>query len=139
MYENDSSKTKQDIGYFNSEIISDNEMEIDDDNAEIKNNENKLSKEPTTKIEQNSQKRKIPKIIHTAAPTLSEIESDVLTKLANLNWNNEKTKIKFDPNVINVIWNELKNSNFALKKIILLEFNQFLEKVIWNFILFFFL
>jgi len=130
MYENDSSKTKQDIGYFNSEIISDNEMEIDDDNAEIKNNENKLSKEPTTKIEQNSQKRKIPKIIHTAAPTLSEIESDVLTKLANLNWNNEKTKIKFDPNVINVIWNELKNSNFALKKIILLEFNQFLEKVI---------
>jgi len=139
MYENDSSKTKQDIGYFNSEIISDNEMEIDDDNAEIKNNENKLSKEPTTKIEQNSQKRKIPKIIHTAAPTLSEIESDVLTKLANLNWNNEKTKIKFDPNVINVIWNELKNSNFALKKIILLEFNQYLEKVIWNFILFFFL
>jgi len=130
MYENDSSKTKQDIGYFNSEIISDNEMEIDDDNAEIKNNENKLSKEPTTKIEQNSQKRKIPKIIHTAAPTLSEIESDVLTKLANLNWNNEKTKIKFDPNVINVIWNELKNSNFALKKIILLEFNQYLEKVI---------
>jgi len=129
MSSNDNLKSKPDIGFFNSDIISDNEMEIDDtEENDLNKNESKKEQIPTSN--QNVQKSKTQKVIHISAPTLSEIESDVLTKLANLNWNNTKSEVKFDPNVVKVIWNELKSSNFSLKKIMLIEFNQYLEKVI---------
>jgi len=118
-------KPKQDIGFFNSEEISDNEMDIDE--TEVQNPNNETDNEQKVVTEPKIQKNKLPKVVHTVAPTLSEIESDVLTKLANLNWN--KDNVKFDPKIINVIWNDLKISDFSLKKVMLLEFNQYLEKV----------
>ncbi|ORY86605.1 P-loop containing nucleoside triphosphate hydrolase protein [Neocallimastix californiae] len=91
MSSNDNLKSKPDIGFFNSDIISDNEMEIDDtEENDLNKNESKKEQIPTSN--QNVQKSKTQKVIHISAPTLSEIESDVLTKLANLNWNNTKSE-----------------------------------------------
>ncbi|ORX82702.1 P-loop containing nucleoside triphosphate hydrolase protein, partial [Anaeromyces robustus] len=132
MSSNDNSiKQKQDIGFFNSETISDNEMEIDE--KEVPINENEIKEEQSKTNVKQIQKNKIPKFVNTSAPTLSEIESDVLTKLANQHWNIVKNQVDFDPNVVNEIWNVLKNSNFSLKKVMLLEFSQYLEKYLLPF------
>jgi len=45
----------------------------------------------------------------------------VLIILENINHNNKKYEVKFDPNVIKVAWNELKIRITLLKKIRLLN------------------
>ncbi|KAI9094430.1 hypothetical protein DFS34DRAFT_249440 [Phlyctochytrium arcticum] len=119
------------------------------------------------------------------APTLEEIETDVMTELARKHWNKivkpvsppvdsleppptpnkKKTKgkgkakkaavveepeeevpatvepmdvdnseVTFDPDVVETIWQEhLQGSEFSLRKIMLLEFNLYLEKYLWPF------
>ncbi|KAJ3080056.1 hypothetical protein HK102_003346, partial [Quaeritorhiza haematococci] len=78
-------------------------------------------------------------------PTLVEIESDGITKLAEENWGGltrlskreegegkEGKEGKFDEKVVERIWNEeLVRSGFSLRKVMLLEFSQYLEKYLW--------
>ena len=65
-----------------------------------------------------------------SAPTLLEIESDPITKLAEKHWAKEGGPTAFDPAVVTKIWeNHLVRSDFNLRKVMLLEFSQYLEKV----------
>lgn len=62
-------------------------------------------------------------------PTVSEIAEDRFTKLADLHWSLKKSNDKkFSPEIIKDIYNELIQENFPIPRIILLEFNHYLEK-----------
>ena len=67
--------------------------------------------------------------------TIDQISRDALTKIANKYWSN-KTGIKLEPynkNLIDDIYlNEISKSKFSLKRIMLLEFSQYLEKYLWK-------
>lgn len=69
------------------------------------------------------------------APTIQEIEADPITSLAQEYWNlaeteGEEATIRFDHDVVELVWREhLEKSSFALRKVMLLEFSQYLEKV----------
>jgi len=69
------------------------------------------------------------------SPTIQEIESDPLTKIANENWRNVE-KPKFSSDLVLQIYNEIQASQFAFSRIMLLEFSHYLEKY---FFFFFFL
>ncbi|KAI9192971.1 intron-binding protein aquarius [Polychytrium aggregatum] len=68
------------------------------------------------------------------APTLGEIESDEITKVASLNWGLDLAdeSIRFDTDLARRIWeSELLGTDFSLKKIMLLEYSQYLERYLW--------
>ncbi|KAI8336492.1 DEAD helicases superfamily protein [Blakeslea trispora] len=59
--------------------------------------------------------------------TLADIQSDSISKVAEKHFN-----VEFDPERIETIYaNELEASNFHPQKLMLLEFNQYLEKYLW--------
>ncbi|TPX64939.1 hypothetical protein SpCBS45565_g05517 [Spizellomyces sp. 'palustris'] len=65
------------------------------------------------------------------APTLQEIESDAITQLAHAHWS-EGGALEFDPTLVETIWKEqLDGSGYSLRKVMLLEFSQYLEKYLW--------
>jgi hypothetical protein len=60
--------------------------------------------------------------------TLSEIQSDSISKIAEKHFSGKK--VKWDPKVVETIMEtELVPSHFSSHKILLLEFSQYLEKV----------
>ena len=68
------------------------------------------------------------------APTTHQMMHDHLSKLAVANWCEDalKNKVKFDINLVKDIYkNELAESNFSTKRIMLLEFSQYLENYLW--------
>ncbi|KAJ3027064.1 hypothetical protein HDV00_011403, partial [Rhizophlyctis rosea] len=68
----------------------------------------------------------------TATPTIQEIEADPLTKIAEQTWLKQGAPAPFDGGLVTKIWEEhLVKSNFNLRKVMLLEFSQYLEKYLW--------
>ncbi|XP_009956789.1 PREDICTED: intron-binding protein aquarius [Leptosomus discolor] len=67
------------------------------------------------------------------APTVSQINAEYVTQLANKYWAPHiKKKLTFDPKVIEDVYiKEIVRSKFAIRKIMLLEFSQYLENYLW--------
>ena len=75
------------------------------------------------------QKRKVG-----PAPTVEQIQSDVITQLAGQYWAPYSTepRAQFNPQVIEDIYSkELLGTKFAVRRIMLLEFSQYLENYLW--------
>ncbi|XP_033981405.1 RNA helicase aquarius isoform X1 [Trematomus bernacchii] len=68
-----------------------------------------------------------------AAPSVSQINAEYVTQLANKYWApHAKNKLPFDPKVLaDVYEKEILMSKFAIRKIMLLEFSQYLENYLW--------
>ncbi|KAJ3613227.1 hypothetical protein NHX12_019477, partial [Muraenolepis orangiensis] len=68
-----------------------------------------------------------------AAPSVSQINAEYVTQLANKYWApHVKNKLPFDPKVLEDIYEkEILSSKFAIRKIMLLEFSQYLENYLW--------
>ncbi|KAG9303733.1 hypothetical protein G9A89_018630 [Geosiphon pyriformis] len=66
-------------------------------------------------------------------PTLSEIQQDSISILAEIHWISKDPALrKWDPKVVEQIYyEELEENDFTTKKLMLLEFSQYLEKYIW--------
>ncbi|KAM9190178.1 RNA helicase aquarius isoform 2-T2 [Mergus octosetaceus] len=67
------------------------------------------------------------------APTVSQINAEFVTQLANKYWApHVKKKLCFDSKVIEDVYTkEIVKSKFAIRKIMLLEFSQYLENYLW--------
>lgn len=105
---------------------------------------------PTTTTTTTNKQKPAPKksILSTSNPTLfhptlEEIESNTVTILADAYWNSKdakKAKIQFDSAIVDKIWNEeLAKHDFSFRKVMLLEYSQYLEKVctfFFNYLLF---
>ncbi|XP_061752043.1 RNA helicase aquarius isoform X2 [Nerophis ophidion] len=68
-----------------------------------------------------------------AAPSVSQINAEYVTQLANKYWApHAKNKLPFDPKVMEDVYEkEIVMSKFAIRKIMLLEFSQYLENFLW--------
>ncbi|KAM8833729.1 RNA helicase aquarius isoform 2-T3 [Synchiropus picturatus] len=68
-----------------------------------------------------------------AAPSVSQINAEYVTQLANKYWApHVKDKLPFDPKVMEDIYDtEILQAKFAIRKIMLLEFSQYLENYLW--------
>ncbi|KAM4663551.1 RNA helicase aquarius [Discoglossus pictus] len=66
-------------------------------------------------------------------PTVTQINAERVTQLASTYWApHSKKKLPFDYNVIEDIYvKEIAKSRFAIRKIMLLEFSQYLENYLW--------
>jgi hypothetical protein len=61
--------------------------------------------------------------------SLSDLRSDAVSKLAETYW---ATKVDYKPSVVDGVYEtHLLGTGFALKKIMLLEYSQFLERYLW--------
>ncbi|RNA15940.1 intron-binding aquarius [Brachionus plicatilis] len=71
-----------------------------------------------------------------AIPTVDQIAKDAITQIAHRFWSQQdatKPLEPFDPNLIEDIYlNELLKTNFSLRRIMLLEFSQYLENYLWK-------
>jgi len=70
----------------------------------------------------------------SAAPTVDQIHADRLTQLANKYWapHTQKKHEDYDPAVVKDIYKEdLIGTNFSVKRIMMLEFSQYLENYLW--------
>ncbi|XP_018426684.1 PREDICTED: intron-binding protein aquarius [Nanorana parkeri] len=68
-----------------------------------------------------------------ATPTVTQMNAEFVTQLAKSHWApHSKNKLPFDPKVIEDIYSkEIVKSRFAIRKIMLLEFSQYLENYLW--------
>lgn len=68
-----------------------------------------------------------------SAPSVSQINAEYVTQLANRYWApHSKSKLPFDPKVMEDVYQkEIFQSKFAIRKIMLLEFSQYLENYLW--------
>uniref|UniRef100_A0A8C5HLF1 RNA helicase aquarius n=1 Tax=Gouania willdenowi TaxID=441366 RepID=A0A8C5HLF1_GOUWI len=68
-----------------------------------------------------------------AAPSVSQINADYVTQLANKYWApHAKNKLPFDPKVLEDVYDqEILQSKFSIRKVMLLEFSQYLENYLW--------
>ncbi|EDO34933.1 predicted protein [Nematostella vectensis] len=65
-------------------------------------------------------------------PTVEQISSDSITQLAQKYWSKDGKKLKFDPKVIEQIYKEeIKGNKFSVRRLMLLEFSQYLERYLW--------
>ncbi|XP_039598060.1 RNA helicase aquarius isoform X2 [Polypterus senegalus] len=76
---------------------------------------------------------KLPQTKKSFAPSVSQINAEFVTQLANKYWApHVKKKLPFDRKVIEDVYQqEIVKSKFAIKKIMLLEFSQYLENYLW--------
>ncbi|CAM9839047.1 unnamed protein product [Lampetra fluviatilis] len=67
------------------------------------------------------------------APTVAQINAEYITQLSNQYWAPHiKKKLPFNPKVIEDIYErEMLKTKFAIRKIMLLEFSQYLENYLW--------
>ena len=68
------------------------------------------------------------------APTTHQMMHDRLSKLAVANWCEAalKKNVKFDLNLVKKVYkNDLEENDFGTKRIMLLEFSQYLENYLW--------
>ncbi|XP_057315687.1 RNA helicase aquarius-like [Hydractinia symbiolongicarpus] len=75
------------------------------------------------------------KLKNNYAPTVEQIQADVLTQYAHQHWAHSKneTEKKFDAKIIDTIYvEELQANKFPMKRIMLLEFSQYLENYLWK-------
>lgn len=68
-----------------------------------------------------------------AAPSVAQINAEYVTQLANKYWAPQaQNKLPFNQKVIKDIYEqEILQSKFAIRKIMLLEFSQYLENYLW--------
>uniref|UniRef100_T1J5U4 RNA helicase aquarius n=1 Tax=Strigamia maritima TaxID=126957 RepID=T1J5U4_STRMM len=69
-----------------------------------------------------------------SAPTVEQITGDKITELSDKYWAHhiKKEKVVFDPNVVDEIYlSEIRGSSFSIRRIMLLEFSQYLENYLW--------
>ncbi|XP_057199883.1 RNA helicase aquarius isoform X3 [Triplophysa rosa] len=73
------------------------------------------------------------RVMKTSAPSVSQINAEYVTQLANKYWApHVKNKLPFDAQIIEDVYqNEILKSKFAIRKIMLLEFSQYLENYLW--------
>lgn len=73
------------------------------------------------------------RVMKTSAPSVSQINAEYVTQLSNKYWApHVKNKLPFDAQIIEDIYqNEILKSKFAIRKIMLLEFSQYLENYLW--------
>ncbi|KAK6621554.1 hypothetical protein RUM44_001361 [Polyplax serrata] len=70
----------------------------------------------------------------TAAPTVDQINADRITQLAGLYWapHSLETLRPYDPRVVeDVYFQEILGSNYSIRRIMMLEFSQYLENYLW--------
>ncbi|KAJ8912547.1 hypothetical protein NQ315_006618 [Exocentrus adspersus] len=70
----------------------------------------------------------------TTTPTVQQIISDRITQLAEKYWspNSQEQHLAFDPDVIEDIYmQDIRGSNFSIRRIMVLEFSQYLENYLW--------
>ncbi|XP_071786990.1 RNA helicase aquarius-like [Asterias amurensis] len=68
------------------------------------------------------------------APTIEQINADILTQLASEYWapHSNLPRRSFEPKVIEDVYHkELIQNKFAIRRIMLLEFSQYLENYLW--------
>ncbi|XP_048393345.1 RNA helicase aquarius isoform X3 [Stegostoma tigrinum] len=67
------------------------------------------------------------------APTVSQINAEYVTQLSNRYWApHVKKKMTFEPKVIEDVYQkEIVKTKFSIRKIMLLEFSQYLENYLW--------
>ncbi|CAH1983375.1 unnamed protein product [Acanthoscelides obtectus] len=69
-----------------------------------------------------------------AVPTIEQISADRITELAEKYWapHSKEKHLDFDPNVIEDIYmQDIRGSNFSIRRIMVLEFSQYLENYLW--------
>ena len=69
-----------------------------------------------------------------AEPTVEQIQSDNLTTLAKTYWapNTGKPHADFSPAVVDQIYqSDIKGAGYSIKRIMMLEFSQYLENFLW--------
>ncbi|KAG8560658.1 hypothetical protein GDO81_015068 [Engystomops pustulosus] len=68
-----------------------------------------------------------------ATPTVTQMNAEFVTQLAKSYWApHSKKKLPFDYKVIEDVYiKEMLKSRFAIRKIMLLEFSQYLENYLW--------
>ncbi|KAJ3152646.1 hypothetical protein HDU89_001339 [Geranomyces variabilis] len=78
-------------------------------------------------------KQKKSQIAEPYAPTVQEIEHDEITKLAEQHWQNTESDGPMeDTGIVEQVWKlHLDQSSFSLRKVMMLEFSQYLEKYLW--------
>ncbi|MBN3326288.1 AQR helicase, partial [Atractosteus spatula] len=76
---------------------------------------------------------KVAQVKKASAPSVSQINAEYVTQLANKYWApHVKKKLPFDPKVLEDVYQkEILKSKFAIRKIMLLEFSQYLENYLW--------
>ncbi|KAJ3149275.1 hypothetical protein HDU86_006998 [Geranomyces michiganensis] len=74
-----------------------------------------------------------PQSAESYAPTVQEIEHDEITKLAEQHWKDIPRDAPLeDTGVVEQVWKlHLDQSSFSLRKVMMLEFSQYLEKYLW--------
>ncbi|TRZ02669.1 hypothetical protein DNTS_024402 [Danionella cerebrum] len=77
--------------------------------------------------------QKDSRLANSSAPPLSQINAEYVTQLSNKYWApHVKSKLPFDPRIVEEVYqNEILKSKFAVRKIMLLEFSQYLESFLW--------
>ncbi|XP_072032730.1 RNA helicase aquarius-like [Amphiura filiformis] len=68
------------------------------------------------------------------APTVEQINADILTQLASRYWapHSHIPRLPFEPKVIEDIYHkELLKNSFSIRRVMLLEFSQYLENYLW--------
>ncbi|XP_013384354.1 intron-binding protein aquarius-like [Lingula anatina] len=68
------------------------------------------------------------------APTVEQIQSDIITQLANQYWSPQRgaTRLPFNPKIIDDIYQkEILGTKFAMRRTMMLEFSQYLENYLW--------
>ncbi|KAG6449940.1 RNA helicase aquarius isoform X1 [Manduca sexta] len=67
-------------------------------------------------------------------PTLSQINADRITQLATQYWSpqSKETHLPYDASIVESIYHtEILGSNYAVRRIMMLEFSQYLENYLW--------
>jgi len=67
-------------------------------------------------------------------PTVDQIQADNLTALAKTYWSpaTAKNHVEYNATVVDEIYkNDIKGSNYSIKRIMMLEFSQYLENYLW--------
>ncbi|NP_956758.2 RNA helicase aquarius [Danio rerio] len=77
--------------------------------------------------------QKDSRLVKTSAPSVSQINAEFVTQLSNKYWApHVKNKLPFDSKIIEEVYqNEILKSKFSIRKIMLLEFSQYLENFLW--------
>ncbi|XP_022909695.2 RNA helicase aquarius isoform X1 [Onthophagus taurus] len=72
--------------------------------------------------------------VKLVAPTVEQINADHITQLADKYWapHTLDNHVDFNPNVIEDIYlQDIRGSNFSVRRIMVLEFSQYLENYLW--------
>ncbi|XP_046401770.1 RNA helicase aquarius isoform X1 [Ischnura elegans] len=73
-------------------------------------------------------------VLKGPAPTVDQINADRITQLANQYWapHTSENHLPFDHKIVEDIYvQEIRGSSFAIRRIMMLEFSQYLENYLW--------